>query len=97
MNDRDHIDPLALAVLDEADAYRLREFSTGESTPLGREATKWLGCDKPLFTPRASAVLSAVEVVMRECDGCDYKDCEPCDSACSYQQLMKIRRAWRES
>ena len=51
----------------------------------------------PLLTPRASAVLAAVEEAMGECDDCRYRHCDclvPPQDRCS---LATIREAWKEN
>ena len=87
MSDRDHIDPLALAVLDD---YRVRT---------DRE---WRQAGEPYLTPRASAVLRAVEEavgfdggVYGNCCECSAESCSGCSLASAH--FDRIRRAWRES
>jgi len=92
MSDREHIHPRALAVL-EAGNER------------DEEEAEWIRADRPLLTPRAVAVLAAVEEALDiYCKPCPGK--HPCDTggvavwaegSGDTCPLADIRRAWKDA
>jgi hypothetical protein len=101
MTDREHVHPLTLAVLDLANVYGHNEPYTSKSTPLGRKSAEWNKDGSPLLTPRASAVLEAVEKTIHwdggvhgRCGECAADTCSGCSIATVHYDT--IRRAWKE-
>jgi hypothetical protein len=80
MRDRDHVDREVMSVLDGVRRH-----------PLAPNYGRW---DRPILTPRAAAVLAAVEEAMGErCEDCADKPWCPEETlGCP---LMYIRAAWR--
>jgi len=68
MSDREHLHPLALAVLD---GHRRNNMAGTEIHAWMKNYQDWMLSNRPLLTARASAVLAAVEEAMVECDKCD--------------------------
>lgn len=93
MNERDHVDPKALAVLNAA----------LESDPNGRDwddwfadlSLAWRAAGRPLLAPRTKAILEAVDAQMIECRVCreGMTDENPESNWCSTCEFYGVRRA----
>lgn len=106
MRDRDYIHPLALKVLDNAEEQQ-RIYDSHTDGPYVEEADENLmesvlayghAIGETLLTPRASAVLAAVEKVMGEGTYCNgWTDCDACEaqSECD-KELQAIAAAYKE-
>jgi len=82
--DRQHVHPLALAVLDSLSRNAVADVA-------------WVRAQSPLLTPRASRTLAAVEEAMASCVLMYSKgDCEKCSYA-PYCALKAIRAAWKDT
>lgn len=89
MNQREYIAPEALAVLDSL---------TGSMDDYRAAADAWVNYTHPLLTPRAVAILEAVEAMVKRCEWCgqDWRiahglEVQTCDGCV----FAPISHAWR--
>jgi len=106
--DRQHVHPLALAVLDrlantqdanttKPDGIDARTFDLQYIRPYIEGCSDWKHKDRPLLTARASRVLAAVEEAMDNdvCRDCGAAHCVACPQA--DVPWSAIRKAWKEN
>ena len=104
MSDMNYIDTKLIDLLNCLQKAETADSQTEAITLITDGYDPWMESGYPLLTPRARAVLAAMEEAVKECVGCpDKVECDrrmrngDVESWCRVANLAPIRKAYKEN